>query len=326
MNTIKRLPTVVVLGAMLVVAACGGSSGTLGSVPPIVATPSPSNASAEPDLTPGTSPSPTVQPSPGPSSSLAPTTSPSASPGETMIVRTYFILGGAPGSEGLVPTLAEVPKAAGVASAAMTALLAGVPSRDGYSTVSSAIPAGTTLLGLTIKNGIATVDLSTEFDSGGGSASQQYRLAQVVYTLTQFSTVKSVVFQIEGQTVTVFGSEGIKLDGPVGRTDFTAQLPSIFVDRPAFGAAIGNPGRVTGSADVFEATFRMSLLDASGKTLIDRQVMATCGSGCRGTFDVTLPYTVAKGQWGTLHVYNPSAKDGTPEDIRDYPVWLTPAG
>ena len=26
----------------------------------------------------------------------------------------------------------------------------------------------------------------------------QYRLAQVVYTLTQFPTVKSVVFQIEG--------------------------------------------------------------------------------------------------------------------------------
>ena len=53
--------------------------------------------------------------------------------------------------------------------------------------------------------------------------------------------------------------------------------------------------------------------------------MATCGTGCRGTFDVTLRYTVSKGQWGTLRVYDPSAKDGSPEDIRDYPVWLTPA-
>ena len=113
----------------------------------------------------------------------------------------------------------------------------------------------------------------------------QYRLGQVVYTLTQFSTVKSVVFQIEGQTVTVFGSEGIALDGPVGRADFTAQLPSMFVDRPAYGAALGNPGRVTGSADVFEATFRVAVLDGAGKVLADEQVMATCGSGCRGTFD-----------------------------------------
>jgi hypothetical protein len=126
--------------------------------------------------------------------------------------------------------------------------------------------------------------------------------------------------------VTVFGSEGIVLDGPVGRADFYDQLPSMFVDRPAYGAALGNPGRVSGSANVFEATFRMALLDASGATLVDRQVMATCGTGCRGTFDVTVPYTVGKAQWGTLRVYDPSEKDGTPQDIRDYPVWLTPGG
>jgi hypothetical protein len=33
---------------------------------------------------------------------------------------------------------------------------------------------------------------------------------------------------------------------------------------------------------------------------------------------------VSRGQYGTLRVYNPSAKDGSPEDIRDYRVWLTP--
>ena len=70
---------------------------------------------------------------------------------------------------------------------------------------------------------------------------------------------------------------------------------------------------MTGNANVFEATFRMSILDASGKVIADVQVMATCGSGCRGTFDTTIPYAVSKGQYGTLHAYNPSAKDGTPK-------------
>ncbi len=242
-----------------------------------------------------------------------------------MIVRAYFVLGGEPGSVGLVPVLRDVPKTDAVATAAMNALLDGPrPGVAGERTITTAIPDGTRLLGLTIKSGVATVDLSTEFDSGGGTASMQYRLAQVVYTLTQFGTVKSVVFQIEGETVTVFGSEGITLDGPVGRADYDDQLPSIFVDRPAYGAALGNPGDVAGNANVFEATFRIAILDAAGKTIVDQQVMATCGTGCRGTFDVTLPYTVSKAQWGTLRVYNPSAKDGTPEDIRDYPVWLTP--
>nr|MBA3236253.1 Gmad2 immunoglobulin-like domain-containing protein [Chloroflexota bacterium] len=129
-----------------------------------------------------------------------------------------------------------------------------------------------------------------------------------------------------GTTVTVFGSEGIVLAGPVGRGDFTDQLPSIFVDRPAYGAALGNPGRVTGNANVFEAAFLISLLDARGRILVDEPVMALCGTGCRGGFDVTLRYTVARAQWGILRTYNLSAKDGSVEDVREYPVWLTPEG
>ncbi len=81
-----------------------------------------------------------------------------------------------------------------------------------------------------------------------------------------------------------------------------------------------------GNADVFEATFRVRVVDAGGKTLVDQQVMASCGSGCRGTFSTTVDYVVGKGQWGTLRAYDLSAKDGTPENVREYPVWLTPGG
>ena len=208
----------------------------------------------------------------------------------------------------------------------MNALLAGsAVQRDGFQPISSAIPSGTKLLGLTIANGVATVDLSGEFAAGGGSASSQFRLAQVVYTLTQFPSVDTVLFKVDGSVVTVFGSEGIVLDGPVGRSRFYDQLPTIFVDRPASGAALGNPGRVAGSAQgLFEATFRITLLDGAGKTVADQQAMAACFCES-GTFDVTVAYTVPKAQWGTLRVWDGSAKDGTPENVREYPVWLTPA-
>jgi hypothetical protein len=146
-----------------------------------------------------------------------------------------------------------------------------------------------------------------------------------VYTLTQFPSVKSVLFQVEGREVHAFGGEGAVLDGPVSRSDYASVLPSIFVDRPAWGAALGNPGRVTGDADVFEATFRITLLDGSGKQLVDQQAMATCGTGCRGTFDATIHYDVPKAGYGTLRVWDGSAKDGSPQDVREYPVWLTPA-
>ncbi|MBA3235904.1 MAG: GerMN domain-containing protein, partial [Chloroflexi bacterium] len=236
----NRSAAFVLIGTLAVVlSACVASGGGLGPVPSAV--PTPSGSPAGPDLTPvpGESADPSTSPTPTPGSSGSP--SPTASPAPTAapgsgntIVRAYFVLGGEPRSEGLVPVLREVPETTSVARAAMNALLGGpTASESGERTVTSAIPDGSRLLGIDIKNGIATVDLSTEFDSGGGSASMQYRLAQVVYTLTQFSTIKSVVFQIEGTTVTVFGSEGIVLAGPVGRGDFTDQLPSIFVDRPA---------------------------------------------------------------------------------------------
>jgi len=309
-----------VLSLVLVTAGCA-SSGSLGTVPPLEPTPEPSLGSIDPDVTPAPSvPTATDEPSFGPGATATPT------PSGSSIVRAYFILDGPPGSKGLVPYLFTVPKTEAIATAAMNALLKGsAAQRDGFQPISSAIPPGTKLLGLTIANGVATVDLSSEFAAGGGSSSSQFRLAQVVYTLTQFPSVDTVLFKVDGTVVTVFGSEGIVLDGPVGRSRFYDQLPTIFVDRPASGAALGNPGRVAGSAQgLFEATFRITLLDGAGKTVADQQAMAACFCES-GTFDVTVAYTVPKAQWGTLRVWDGSAKDGTPENVREYPVWLTPA-
>jgi germination protein M len=309
-------------GVAIVVAGCSPSGG-LGTVPPPISTSAPSIDPGEPDTTPG----PTRGPGSSPAApSRSPDASPIAGPDDTTIVRAYFYLGGEPGTAGLVPLLREVPHTRAVGGAAMNALLAGPSAAEsGDRVITSAIPAGSRLLGLSIEQGVATVDLSSEFESGGGSASVITRLGQVVYTLTQYPTVQSVLFEIEGRPVTVFSSEGIVLDAPVGRDDFEDLLPAIFVDRPAFEAGLGNPARIVGSANVFEATFLITLLNGSGTTIGQTQAMATCGTGCRGTFDMTLPYSSSESGWGTLRVWDGSAKDGSPENVREYPVWLTPA-
>ena len=305
------------LGVAVVIAASAcTTSGGLGTVPPPAATPTPAPSQpGGPDLT----PAPSVPVSPAPSE--GPSASPSGPTASPTPVETIIVLSGGVGVEGLVPTLQVIPATTGVARAAIEQLLAGKLANG----VSSSIPAGTRLLGLSIKDRVATVDLSREFETGGGSASSFYRLGQVVYTLTQFSTVGSVLFQVDGRTVTTFGPEGIVLDGPQTRADYEDLLPSVFVDRPAYGAAIGNPARITGNANVFEAVFQVTILDGAGRVVYEDFAMATCGTGCRGTFDVTARYTVTKAQWGTLRVWVSSARDGLPEDVRDYPVWLTPA-
>jgi germination protein M len=321
-------PLLIVASLVTALIACGPSSGALGTLP--AATPG-TSVDAGPDLTPAPSGT-TSTPAPSEATPLAsgeatasPQVTPAPTPDGTTIVRAYFYFESIPGSSGLVPVLREVPATKAVATAAMAALLAG-PTETESGAMSSNVPAGTKLLGLTIKDGVATVDLSREFESGGGSASAAIRLGQVTYTLTQFSTVKSVLFKVEGQTVTVFGSEGIVLDGPVARRDYVDLLPAIFVDRPAYGAALGNPGRVAGSAQgVFEATFRVTLRDGAGREIADQQVMAACWCES-GAFSATIRYDVPKAQWGTLRVWAASAKDGSPVAVREYPVWLTPAG
>jgi germination protein M len=317
----KPMTSIAAITALTILLAACATSGSAGTIPP-AGSPEPSVAQGSPDLTPEPSSLPSGSPAPSadPSASAPPSQSP---PEGTTVVRAYFYFESVPGSSGLVPILREVPATKAVATAAIAALLEG-PTSDESGAMSSAIPAGTRLLGLTINDGVATVDLSREFESGGGSASATVRLGQVVYTLTQFPTVKSVVFEVDGRTVTVFGSEGIVLDGPVGRADYINLLPSLFVDRPAYGASIGNPARITGSAQgVFEATFRVTLIDAGGRTIADEQVMAACMCES-GAFDTTVRYDVPKAQWGILRVWAASAKDGSPIGVREYPVWLTP--
>jgi N-acetylneuraminic acid mutarotase len=128
--------------------------------------------------------------------------------------------------EHLVPVVRTHEKTLEVATAAINALVAGPTHAERASGVTTAVPGGTRLLGISISKGVATVDLTSEYQSGGGSLSMQMRLGQVVYTLTQFPTVKAVLFQLDDAPVNVFSSEGIILENPVGRSDYKDLAPS----------------------------------------------------------------------------------------------------
>jgi germination protein M len=316
----KVAPLVLALGAMLVMNACGGTT----------VTPSPSPAAttaASGDMLGGSAePANPTDPAATPAATATASPTATAAPTGTMIVRAYFLLAESGRNPTLVPVLRTVPESKGTARAAMRTLLAGPTSRERGANprLSTMIPAGTRLLGVTTSGGIATVNLSAEFATATSTFSARARLAQVVYTLTQFSTIDSVRFELDGEAVTTF-PPAITLDKPVSRATYrNTLLPDIFVDRPAWGAALPNPGRVNGVANVFEAQFRLAVLDAKGKVLVDKPVHASCGSGCWGTFDLTVAYSVSKAQWGTLRVWDPSERDGHPTSVREYPVWLVP--
>lgn len=340
----RSIPLVTMLCVLVAAGACGGATLTNSPVvasipalpsddviggsgePPIPSddaeSPSPTDAPASPD--PSDSPLPTATALPTPTTLPLPT--PTPVPGATMLVRAYFLLAESGRNPTLVPVLRTVPESKATARAAMTALLAGPTARERGAdpAISTLIPAETRLIGVTVDDGVATIDLSSEFATATSTFAGRARLAQVVYTLTQFATIDAVRFEIDGEPITSF-PPSISLAKPVSRASYRGtMLPDIFVDRPAWGAALVDGGRVNGLANVFEAQFRLAVLDARGKVLVDVPVHATCGSGCWGTFDLTVHYTVSKGQYGTLRVWDPSERDGRPTSVREYPVWLTP--
>jgi hypothetical protein len=212
-----------------------------------------------------------------------------------------------------------------VATTAIKSLLDGPTASERVMGFASAVPTGTKLLGIAIHNGVATVDLTSEFQDGAGSRSMQMRLGQVVYTLTQFPTVQKVRFRLDGTPVNVFSSEGIVLDHPVGRNDYADLLPAITVAKPASDSSVASPVTVAGTANVFEANVTVEILNANGDVVGKTFTTASCGTGCRGTYSVPVSFEVAKAQSGTIVVHDDDAA-GTgkpPHEVR-VPVTLAP--
>lgn len=176
----------------------------------------------------------------------------------------------------LRPSVEHIPGTQAVATAALGAL--GLGAR------------------VTIAGGTATVDLTK---------ATQDQEAEIVYTLTQFATVKRV---------DVAGRIGLTRD------DFASYVPPILVETPAAGAEVPATFHVSGTASVFEATMVVQLV-RNGKVIQKQTVTATEGAPGRGTFDAT--FTAPPGPL-TIAAFAPSAADGSPQHEVDVDVTVKP--
>src|SRR5215472_5065670 len=248
----KRLP-IMLIGIGLLATACGSAGpGSLGPAPAGTSGPS------SPATGPGGGTAGAAQ-SPGGQQQAAPATSAPGSPGEIGL-QVWFTRHGK-----LFVTERTVPATTSVGVAAMDRLLTGPSAAEYAAAVRSQIPSGTTLLGLRISSGTATADLSSSFESAASASTMPLRIAQMVYTLTQFPTVSSVRFEINGQGVTVVG--GVPVQSPQTRAMYGGYLPAITVRSPVIGEQVTSPVTVSGTADVFEATVSVRVLDSAGNEL-----------------------------------------------------------
>lgn len=237
------------------------------------------------------------------------------------VVAIYLLLDQSDdGGPFLVPVHRDVGDTAAIAEAAVTSLLQGPTGAEAASgpPLGSAIPDGVTLHGIAIDAGLATVDLSSEFAQGGGSATMLSRLAQLVFTLTRFPTVDGVALELDGQPTTVFSSEGLDVTPPVDRAYFdgTGVLPPVFVDTPAYAGSFS--ARLAGSANV--DAFSVGVYDGDGRLLGDAST-SLGGVDERAAFDLQVPYVSITEQFGAVLVeWDAGGDDG----LREYPVTLEP--
>ena len=215
--------------------------------------------SAVPVATPAGTTSATPSASVATIASPAPSVEPSS---DEIAIKVYFVMVGnvEDSPTPLVAVHREIPRTAAVATAAMEQLLSGPTFQERahdlrLGTIGTLIPEETRLLGVTIDDGNASVDLSGDFASGAAlgvdpARAWAWRLAQVTYTLTQFPTVKSVSFKLDGKpTMAIEGHEGTPIER-ASRSAYFDQLPAIFVDQPAWGAAPTDPLMVSGIAQI----------------------------------------------------------------------------
>jgi hypothetical protein len=244
---------------------------------------------------------------------VADTTTSVPAAGDAVAVRVYFA------RNELVATAGRAATAPAVARGALTELLAGPDDFEAGIGMTTEIPEGTELLGVEIIDGAATVDLSGDFQSGGGSLSMQLRVAEVVFTATQFSSVETVSIELDGEAVEAIGGEGVDATD-LTRADFENVTPFVLVESPVPGETVGNPFAVTGISNTFEANVLYRLVGTDGTVLDDGFTTATAGTGTWGDFAFDVAFD-AVGE-GTLEVFEESAEDGSVINLYEVPLRL----
>lgn len=306
------------VGGVVVALVALGIAGAATLAPRPVGEPRPQPPAGTDRPRPTSTPSPT---GPSPDETEVPAygyPAPAANPDH--VVEVYFLQG-----EQLTVSHRDIGDTEGIATAAMHALLAGPELNEGETGIFSSIPEGTELLGLTIEDGVATVDLSADFsDTGLGTCCEHLPLAQVVWTLTQFRTVGSVVFEIEGQPVEAYGGHGIVLDGPQDRADYEDAARPIVVETPYTGQRVESVFVLEGTANVFEANVSYRVVTPNGDVVAEGFTTAECGTGCRGRFAETVNVFVEKRTQAWLEVYEASAEDGSPLHMEQISITIDP--
>ena len=170
----------------------------------------------------------------------------------------------------------------------LEALFAGTNVAEQVTGMATSVPAGTQVLGISRSGTTATINLTAEFANPASPLDATTRLAQVVFTVTQFDGIDQVQFHIDGTPVDPIFS--LAVDQGLTRNSFNDDVRAyIMVEQPAPEAQTTNPLVISGEANTFEATVRYAVTNDNGDLLIEGFTTAAIYNfGTWGAFEVTI--------------------------------------
>lgn len=259
------------------------------------------------------------------------TTTTTVAPVETTPVNVYWgwtVLNPSAGSPerigaGIRDVAADVP-----IRNSLEAMFSGLTDAEQAIGMTTSIPSGTEVLGITIDGATATIDFSAEFTRSSGSLDETIRLAQVVFTVTQFDAIDRVKFHIEGTPQDTILSHGFIVGDGFTRDSFAGVRASIMIEQPSPGAEVADPLIIRGESNTFEATVRYAITSGGGDgvLLTEGFTTATNGNGNWGTFEVIVDVSDFSSEYqpgpGSIIMWEDSPRDGAQVDIVEIPVVL----
>lgn len=264
---------------------------------------------------------PGVTPKAQPPGTSSPTSSPSTTPpapGKTTVTIYYLVEGSS--DLFLAPERHKVAKTEAIARAALDELLHGTAQDEDHT---MPFPKAAKVNSVVIKDKLATVDWNAGvLEGSGGSEVEALAIQSIVYTLTEFPTISTVRFTVEGKDSGT-ASNGRRIEDFWGAVGLAGQpwdrdaaidvLEPITVWTPLDSAASSGTLKVTGLASTFEANVAIVLRDAKGKIVFQGSTTAIGGAApARSPYEKTIRFTPpASTQEWTLQVIEHSAMDGS---------------
>ena len=149
----------------------------------------------------------------------------SGQPGATSVrtrqSRLFFIFVQPDGAIQLKSIIREVQYADTPLTSTLEALLRGPTPTEVNQGLLSLLSPNTRLLKVYVREGTAYLDFSEAFRFNSlGKEGLAAQLKQVIYSATEFSTVKRVQILIEGKAADYLGPEGLYIGKPLGRDSF----------------------------------------------------------------------------------------------------------